>query len=365
LRIELSVFDLLILIGMVTGVICSLLLFQRSARKPSNRYLALGILAFVWLNTKTLLHSFDLWDIHGVGYFPNAVELTFAPLFYLYLRTLVQPTVPLRRKDLLHFIPFALSQAYSVVVYLATLQTHDVLEKRQISGRLFFDEVKTLDEYLMLVGMVVYLYLAYPLVRQANPTTQPRAAELRFVKLVFRGFVVMGLYSLVNLILNFYLGFAYAWRWQLANVLVASMVYYLGIVGYKNSEVHTGGFALRPPKPGPEKVSVDLLNKLTAAVEIERVYLDPKLSLRLLAQRLGVSEPELSKAIQTQYQKNFRGFINEVRVREVQERLRREGLGNLSLLGLAKECGFNSEASFYRVFKEHTGMTPKQYLEQQ
>lgn len=45
------------------------------------------------------------------------------------------------------------------------------------------------------------------------------------------------------------------------------------------------------------------------------------------------------------------------------KRLLNNNLNNLSFLGLAKDCGFNSEASFYRIFKKTVGLTPKQYLE--
>ena len=55
-------------------------------------------------------------------------------------------------------------------------------------------------------------------------------------------------------------------------------------------------------------------------------------------------------------------MINEARVEDVKQRLRQEGISHLSLLGVAKECGFNSEASFYRIFKTKTGLTPKQFL---
>jgi len=35
---------------------------------------------------------------------------------------------------------------------------------------------------------------------------------------------------------------------------------------------------------------------------------------------------------------------------------------NLTLLGIAMECGFNSKASFNRIFKQLAGQTPTEYI---
>lgn len=35
---------------------------------------------------------------------------------------------------------------------------------------------------------------------------------------------------------------------------------------------------------------------------------------------------------------------------------------NFSILGIASDCGFNSKASFNRVFKKITGSTPSAYI---
>ena len=37
----------------------------------------------------------------------------------------------------------------------------------------------------------------------------------------------------------------------------------------------------------------------------------------------------------------------------------------LSLLGIAQECGFNSKATFNRVFKKLTNYSPTEYLKSQ
>ncbi|MEJ0105739.1 MAG: helix-turn-helix domain-containing protein [Bacteroidota bacterium] len=54
--------------------------------------------------------------------------------------------------------------------------------------------------------------------------------------------------------------------------------------------------------------------------------------------------------------------MNEYRVDKVKQRLNDPGSARLSILGIAYECGFNSEASFYRIFKDIAGVSPKEYL---
>jgi len=51
-------------------------------------------------------------------------------------------------------------------------------------------------------------------------------------------------------------------------------------------------------------------------------------------------------------------------VEAVKEKLKDPKYKDITLMGVADECGFNSKTSFYRVFKEVTGITPADYLEQ-
>jgi AraC-like DNA-binding protein len=75
-----------------------------------------------------------------------------------------------------------------------------------------------------------------------------------------------------------------------------------------------------------------------------------------------MSPVAVSRVINSELKKNFRNLVNEYRVEEVKTRLNDPRSIQLSLLGIAYECGFNSEASFYRIFKNVVGVSPKEYL---
>ncbi|MFK7922005.1 MAG: helix-turn-helix domain-containing protein [Bacteroidia bacterium] len=284
--------------------------------------------------------------------------------------SILQPKFEFTNKNWLHFIPFFLSQSYAIVVYAAVMQAQLLPEKRLIASSLYFDEVKHLEEYLTLIMTLFYLFKAYkPFQLNKNwrlkNTPDPPSSELRFLKQIVIGLLFISLYTSTNLILNQILNEPYIWRWQLNHLMIAGLVYYMGLVGYKNSDLISQDFLGKLPgmtKKTPEIVDLNIIAKLDSAIETDKVHLNPKLSLQELAKLLEINESTLSNTINAHYQKNFRSFINEVRVEEVKHRLLHDGLANLSLLGVAKECGFNSEASFYRIFKQVTGSTPKQFL---
>ena len=80
-----------------------------------------------------------------------------------------------------------------------------------------------------------------------------------------------------------------------------------------------------------------------------------------LAKQVNLPAHVVSYTISQAFQKNFRDLINEYRVEEVKSKLQDPAWKHLTILGIALDSGFNSEASFYRVFKKHTNVSPKEY----
>jgi AraC-like DNA-binding protein len=103
---------------------------------------------------------------------------------------------------------------------------------------------------------------------------------------------------------------------------------------------------------------------LAAFMQKSRIYLDPDLSLEVLATRMKMSRHHLTQLLNEKFEKNFYSFINEYRIGEAIDRLN-DPSSQVNILSLAFDCGFNSKSSFNNYFKKITGSTPTTYRKQQ
>ena len=99
-------------------------------------------------------------------------------------------------------------------------------------------------------------------------------------------------------------------------------------------------------------------------MQTRQLYTDPELTLPQLARQCGTNPSQLSRIINAGYDSNFNDFINEYRVRAMMDKIRAGEHRTQTLLGLAFDCGFNSKATFNRVFKKKTGLSPKDWIAQ-
>ena len=108
-----------------------------------------------------------------------------------------------------------------------------------------------------------------------------------------------------------------------------------------------------------------LKKKLLDFLDFAKPFLNKNLTVGELAEALEMPTHQLSKLINNQLGQSFFEFINRYRVEEVKLRFFEPKFSNLTVLGIAMECGFNSKASFNRIFKQFTGLTPTEYIKEQ
>jgi len=368
-----SLFDLLILIGIIQGIITSVLLFNSKKNVKSNKFLALALLSFCFLSSKTLLHTLHLWDTTIFRFFPNGIELALPPLIYFYVKSLVNPKFDFKAKDSLHFIPFFISQTYAFIVYFAVLKTNILVEKDTIAKGFKFDDIKNLEEYLLLISLGIYLFYGYKEIKNYktwlnNTTSDNTFPDFGWLKNIFRIFIIVAVFLLVNHSLDIFfdLKSKTILHWDLLILFITILIYYLGLKGYlqPNYTFSKNEIVIQKNKSSnvPNSLLIETVEKLEKAMKEDKLFLNPKLTIYELSNVLNTSQKTLSQTINQHFNISFRDFINKYRLEEVKTKLKDPNYSNMSILGIALDCGFNSEASFYRIFKKNTGISPKEFI---
>jgi AraC-like DNA-binding protein len=115
----------------------------------------------------------------------------------------------------------------------------------------------------------------------------------------------------------------------------------------------------------PDGKDKEFISKLLELMHTSKPWLDPELTIAQLAQKTGVGSDYLSAVINTHLHKNFFEFVNHYRVEEFKKLCRKPESMKLTIIALAYDSGFNSKATFNRVFKNMTGKTPGEYFREQ
>lgn len=94
----------------------------------------------------------------------------------------------------------------------------------------------------------------------------------------------------------------------------------------------------------------------------EGLYKNSEVNIYSLASNLGYKKDELTQYFNQSQHTNFRTWLSVVRFEEACRIL--SSKSEFSLDAISSECGFSSHTQIYRVFKQQTGLSPRQWREQ-
>jgi len=160
----------------------------------------------------------------------------------------------------------------------------------------------------------------------------------------FEGFGLIGIYRLpILLILAFVVELFSTFFYTIAATIQKDLAHFF----YKYNAINEGN-------PSEDGV---VLNNFIA----NQYHLDPEISLESASRELDISKARMTKLIKDSGYDNFYNFINIHRINESKRQLSSIP-DNHVIETVIKASGFKSRATFYRVFKQHTGMTPTTFL---
>lgn len=108
-----------------------------------------------------------------------------------------------------------------------------------------------------------------------------------------------------------------------------------------------------------------LYKQLIKLFEKEKLYEQAQLQIQDVADKLGVHSNKVSQTINSIAQKPFYDFVNSYRVEHFKALLTNPESKQYTILALGIASGFNSKSSMNRIFKHHTGMSPREFQKSQ
>ena len=360
-------FFAILTLGLFQGLLFSVLLVIRGIREErSSDFFLAGLLACGALILLPIL--LGLLDIHVLWnewlFLPLDPGLLIGPLVYFFVRAHTNRDFNVRWQQGSHLIPFVIYACYHLVVFF--------------QGRQFvFEWMDAVDlpiinpvyQLITLLSMVIYLIISirhYQAYRNWIETEYANPEQHRYQWI--RGFLWAIAFTilatcLLRIVETLNYDFDHIQAW-LTSFMVAICTYYISIAGYMDQRAPRAASLERSGEEESGELRMDgqeldkQLGRLVGWMESSEAYLDPDLSLGKVARSLDLSRELVSAVINTGKGQNFRSFVNTYRVEAFKEAVRAGGAKNLTLFGLALECGFNSKATFNRVFKQIEGVTP-------
>jgi AraC-like DNA-binding protein len=358
--------DTVILLGALQGFIVAALLRSSARQRPeegvSRRLLATFILLIALCCLDVYLEHQGWWNRSTLGsllsaLLPLIMAMPLGPLAYFYIRSLEEPKFRLTRADRRHFYPVAIDllphAAVLVIVVLALLgffrKTHGV----QGFG-VVYDDYNQYADIPRWISFTVYLVLGTRYLKGKKGWPRTFLRVLWVFDLIWLAFnIPYELPGIGDMLID-------RFDWYPLYIPLVVMIYYLGVKGYfisnRVSVARIGALTI----PGDKLVQV--VSMLKKSMEVERLWLQADLNLGKLAQHCGVAPKLLSAVLNQHMSTTFNEFVNGYRVAAVREKLLLPESRELTIAGLAYECGFNSLPTFQRAFKATAGMSPKEYL---
>ncbi len=358
--------DFILIIGILLNIIALIGLLRLKQKKLPQYilivfwFLILSIFIFFYAS----LH--DLKTLRFIAnYFQGGARFFIPPLIFLYIKSIFSNKPDLLKKNLIHFVPFILYFTFYTV-----------------PNSLDFQYVQLIDEHINRALIkdiygIVYLSLSLKLFYVVNNTMKQNYSNIKekdflWIEKFLICFLLVLIIDLLLTISEISFGYNVSWDGYITVFFIVVAMSYLGYYGVTQSEIFLPDFLIQKHITKTIKLENKtfylkdeekevLKQKFSQHMNEEKLYLLPDLNLKMIADRMEVSERKLSAFFGEVLNSSFYDSINSFRVEEAKTILKSNAVESHSITGIGLSCGFSSKSSFYRIFKNKTGMSPSVY----
>ncbi|MDD3078550.1 MAG: helix-turn-helix domain-containing protein [Paludibacter sp.] len=370
----LSSFRLIYIVGAANALFFSLLLFSKRDKSLADKILGWWLVVLFLQLAIPALYLTNL----NLNYRYAGIEIVlyvFHPLFlYLYVKAMLgRLTKPV---TLLWNLPVVIFYE----VYCSYFFTYPAKDRLLfVEGKEFLPAIYLVSMLVVIVAYFVWnIYASYQLLKDYKDNVLQVYSYRENVDLLWlrRMIVLFALISLLVFPLGLisYFGFhSMVFADYFFFITLVVFIFFLGFWGYQQGAIFNIANARNEENAEPKEADTSgqhVLEKhyrkealhLDEMMKSEKIYLDPSLTIHDLAAGMDMPAHQLSKVINTEFHCNFFEYINRFRVEEFKQMACSSEYQNRTILAIALDCGFNSKSAFNRIFKDVTGLTPREYI---
>ncbi len=351
-------------------ILCILLLIKKH-NKQASILLALVLVFFgLIVGNLVLYYALALGELKD--YIPY---VTIEPLFgigpslYLYTKSVTDPDYKIHKWEYFHFLPVLLELIYYRTSFYR-MGAIDLLYKPQNFNNVFF----MFEQWMGFLSATIYMIFAVKLLLDYRKWVSHNFSSFHNRTLQWLNKPIVAFVSFWCLWFIIRLGdmFLYSGAYRdfyyfPMYIVLSAITLWIGFLGYFRTQIDAIGFSKKERlKNNPSDTTNNysaIIYKLKELLECEKLFLDPDLDMISFSSKVGVPSTLISKAINSELKMNFHEFVNQYRVNEFKNRIKKLDNKNLTLLGHAFDSGFASKSTFNHIFKKYTQLTPKQYYQ--
>lgn len=370
--------NVILISGAFLAVFVAVLIFAKRHKSVSDWFL---LFLFI-LNALVIALAYAEVLNRKTGYpFPFLIHLStpfillHGPLLWLYIRSATTEKFRFRLVFIFHGLPFLVVFAMLFVSIFSLTATERIASDSTESFRQ--DWIFPVVISIIFINNIGYYIWGLILRRNFRKRlysyfSQTAGREMLWLKrLIITGIVFHTSISVLYALDYVFHLMAYDML-QLAGFSFASaFVIVLGFLGIRQGNIFSGQRIEIPAHQTrnqtlqnvqPDGKDKEFISSLLEFMHTSKPWLEAELTLAQLAKQTGVGSDYLSGVINTHLNKNFFEFVNHYHVEEFKKLCRKTESRKLTIIALAFDSGFNSKATFNRVFKNMTGKTPGEYF---
>ncbi len=154
------------------------------------------------------------------------------------------------------------------------------------------------------------------------------------------------------------------WQLMVPSVIFSVLIFFLGYTGFNHNFTMENHTQEQKNDIYSDSNDRDLLSKMVKLMEKDKLYLKPDLKVSDLASILNTNRTYISRTINRELGISFCEWTNKYRVEYAKQLLDsyRESNSKVYMKEILLQSGFVSEASFFRIFKKNTGLSPLSWM---